>query len=214
MSSIHLKFFSTMRVIFALLFLALSSCTSHQSSTSSINSNLSSFLIFCKKFKPLHLPYSYRLTDLDSDKISGLKELDFNSNDTLFIKSKDMGKAFCYGLLTDTSHFYALIFLFPGDSYYPVMMTYSKNGELLSEENLIANGCSPDCGLKRYSINCKINKDFTINSSDTSIWEYRCDSLGQPIINTAFTWIDTKVGKVDSGGKIQLSHTTRQEIKN
>ena len=203
-----------MKLFYSLFFLLFLSCAEGNKTGNSAQSKANLFKLFLQKFETTQLPYQFRLTDVEPDKIDHLKSVDFNSIDSLFLPSKDIGKAFCKGILADTSHFYALIFLYPGDSYYPVLITYSKNGEIISEENLLANGCSPDCGLKRYSINCKINPNFTIMSSDTSIWEYRCDSLGQPILNSAFTWIDTKVGKVDSEGKIQLSQTTRQEIKN
>ncbi len=77
---------------------------------------------------------------------------------------------------------------------------------------MIANGSSEDCGLKYYSINCIVNKDYSIFCSDTVIWDYFCNENG-PIPNTAETWIYFKKGKVFEDGKISLDKTQKLTSK-
>lgn len=171
------------------------------------------FQQFLKKFKPVNLPYIFRFTDKEADNIEKLEVLNSKSSDTLFVVSENLDGVYCYGYLSDTSKFYSLIFMFPADSYYPYLITYSKEGNLISQNNLLANGCGLDCGLNRFSENAIVNKDYSIYCADTVVWDYFCDSVG-PIPNSGMTWIDYKKGKVSRTGKITMSKTQRLEIKN
>ena len=198
-------------IISILLLLFVTACDTNTNRTHEKKSRSQLFQAFLKKFKPIDLPYVFRLTDKDNDNVYGLESTDPKSTDTLFIKTEYLSELYCVGYLTDTSKFYSLIFKFPADSYYPVLVTYTKDGQIISQENILANGCGADCGLHSWSENAIVNKDFSIFCSDTVKWEYFCDSIGEPIPKSAETWIYYKKGKVRGNGKIDISET--QEIK-
>ena len=202
----------TLIVIFLLLFVTACETKTNQTDKSVTRNEL--FHAFMKKFKPVDLPYVFRLTNKDVDNVDGLERINPMSTDSLFLKTEYMTAAFCFGYLTDTSKYYTLIFKFAADSYYPVLVTYTKDGEIISQDAILANGCGDDCGLYFWSENAIVSKDFSIFCSDTSRWEYFCDSIGEPIPNSAETWIYYTKGQVKSNGKIVISKTKEIKIKN
>lgn len=202
-----------MKQILALLLLTLSlSCSNSDKKSASTRSDL--FIQFLKKFKPVEFPYVFKFTDKIEVKYDNLQKLNSHSNDTLFVKDEYIDEVYCFGYLKDTSKFYSLIYLFPADNYYPVLITYSKKGEIISKESLIAVGCNYDCGLQSFSENSIINRDYSIYCADTVVWEYFCDSIGNPISNTTETWIRYKRGKINKNGKIIMSKTNEIKRKN
>lgn len=172
------------------------------------------FRLFLKKFKFIDLPFDYRYVDfkevLDLDK---MPTIDVNSSDTLFVKTEYSEGIRCYGILPDTSKYFSLIYFYPADSYYPHLINYDKNGKQIDQTSLIVNGCGEDCGLQYCSETCIIQKDLSITCADTVIWEYFCDSLGEPIPNSGIVWINTKTGQLTSTGKIKMTADQHEEKK-
>lgn len=168
-------------------------------------SNNTTFRHYLKKFKPVELPFTYtdnyagKSVDMDQ-----LFSLDNKSNDTLFLKSDYLEEIKCLGMLPDTSEFFALIYLYPAEDYYPQIVTYDKKGTIIDEASLLAVGCGSDCGLSSCSQIAMINKNLSIFCADTLIWEHMCDSLGQVIPNSSQIWINTKSGQISNKGKLML----------
>jgi hypothetical protein len=178
-------------------------------------SDLETFRKFRNKFKVIDLPFVYRQADfkdgLDFEKLPTIKK---ESSDTPFVKSDYPDGVKCYGLLRDTSKYFAFISFFPGDSYFPVLTTFDRNGKFIGHTSLIANGCGGDCGLQYCSMSSIINKDFSIFCADTVKWEYFCDSLAEPIPNSDIIWVDSKKGHLQSDGSIKMRKQTHEEFKN
>ncbi|MFC5272149.1 hypothetical protein [Adhaeribacter terreus] len=163
------------------------------------------FSDFIKKFKPVELPFIYRLSSNDSVRVdfSKLAKLNAHSTDTLFLKAEYLDEIFCYGILPSTSNFYALIYLFPADDFYPVLVTYSKQGEVISQEPLTIKGCTSDCGLTYCSQTGLIDKNFQISSVDTIRYDFNCDDNGN-LVNEGLLMVDSNKGKVNIDGKINM----------
>lgn len=200
-------------LILTVLFLL--SCNNLATEKQTPNVALDPFRQFLNKFKIIDLPFVYRYVDFkeyfDLDK---MQHIDVNSSDTLFIKTDYSAEIKCYGILPDTSKFFSLIFFYPADSYYPQLITYDKKGKQIDKTSLIVNGCGVDCGLQYCSETAIIEKDLSILCVDTVIWEYFCDSLGEPILNSDIVWINTKTGKLTDSGKLKMTDDKHEEKKN
>jgi hypothetical protein len=162
----------------------------------------------------VELPYIFRTRYIDEPDFTGLRKTEFNSIDTLFIKARYSGEAYCYGFLSDTTRFFTLIYYFPADNYYPVIANYTKNGILLSKDSLVVRGCGSDCGLMDCSITAVINKDLTIYCTDSVKYDFFCDSLGVPIPNTKTILINERHYKLTKDGMIIKGREINKEIKN
>lgn len=195
-------------LIFGLTFSFLASCSSPTDNHSGEYSKTELFRQYIKKFRPIDLPFVFRESEVSSHDIESMAKFNGKSDDTLFLKTDYPDETHCFGVLKDTSKFYSLIYFFPADSYYPVLATYTKDGQLISKEGLIVNGCGGDCGLKSCSENGIINSDYSIFTSDTLVWDFFCDSLGEPIPNSAAIWVDKQVGKISKSGKITMDKKT------
>ena len=172
------------------------------------------FKTFLQKFKPIDLPFIYRETySSTSVDINNLPKLDSNSSDTLFMKSEFPDETHCYGILTDTTNFYSLIYFFPADTHYPVLATYTKTGKLIDKTDLLVNGCGSDAGLTYCSSTSIINKDLTVFCADTLKYDFICDSVGEKIPNSGEILIDTKKGRLTRSGKIIMGqiHNSKQK---
>ncbi len=172
------------------------------------------FRIFLKKFKPLDLPFIFRYGNegdiLDFEKMTAA---DPNSADSIFIKSDYLSSVKYYGMLKDTSKFFSLICFYPADSYYPMLITFDKNGNRIDETSLIVNGCGGDCGLEYCSETGIINEDLSIRCVDTVRWKFSCDSLGEPIPDSDIVWVDTKNGKITKNGKLIMKNEQQQKYR-
>ena len=165
------------------------------------------FQRFVKKFKPVDLPYKYKVTQTAGLKLDGLPRLSSWTEDTLFMRSDFMDDVSCYGYLRDTSSFFSMIYIFPSTNYYPVLVSYTKAGRLISHDDLIPNDVSMACGMRGYTLACLIDKDRTVYCADTIVWDYFCDRNGKPVPNSSCTWVDYRKGKMTDEGKILLSKT-------
>jgi len=200
-------------ILLTLIFVC--SCNNTKKQTmQTIQPESSTFKTFLQKFKPIDLPFIYRdsysLTLVD---INNLPKLDSNSSDTLFLKSEFPDETYCYGILTDTANFYSLIYLFPADALYPVLVTYTKTGKLIDKTYLSVNGCGSDAGLTYCSSTSIINKDLTVFCADTVKYDFICDSVGKEIPNSSEILIDTKKGRLTKNGKIIMGqiHNSKQK---
>jgi len=202
-------------IIILTMILACSCNNTKKQTVQAIQSENSLFKTFVKKFKPIDLPFTYRITSegLTVD-LNKMRKIDANSSDTLFLKTEFPQETYCFGMLKDTTNFYSLIYLFPAEDYYPVLATYTKSGKQISQINLIALGGGVDCGLTYYSTTGRINKDMTFFCSDTAKYEYMCDSLSDEIPNSAKNHINVKTGKVTKSGKIIENAIRQFEQKN
>ncbi|MBA9079878.1 hypothetical protein [Rufibacter quisquiliarum] len=216
------------KIIFALLVLVAASCgrSDNDKSTLSVEANTGDidskntsktntelFREFLKKFSPIGLPYVFRETSETSADYNGLQKLDKNSIDTLFANAEFFDETYCLGMLSDTSNYYALVFLQPASEHYPVLATYTKEGKLIGQEDLINGACGSDCGLVECTMTGIIKKDFSILSVDSIRYEYSCDTLGNPIPNSGELIVIRKSGKVQGNGEILMGKEKRTETK-
>jgi len=166
---------------------------------------------FIKKFHTIQLPFYFKGWNGNNIDESKLFALDFNTSDSLFFKRKGIAQElestiYGYGLLADTINFYSLIYFRQGEEIYPIICTYSKQGQLISNQSLLVYGCGSDCGLRYCSYTAQIDKNRSIYFADTLKYEYLCDSLNNPIPNTDSTFIHSRVGKIDDKGQISVSN--------
>ncbi len=186
--------------------IALFSCTSSTQKTAGIDA--SPFRLFLKKFRPLQLPLSLRLGELE---YKSLPQLDAKSADTLFIKNKD-GMGIFYGMLPDTTHYFGLVVLLPGGTdCYPVLKTFDKSGKLISDERLIDRGCGVAPGLDYCSSTGVIKSDLSIYCADT-IKMGKVDSTFKEIEGTVEYYCSYIEGKINRDGKIILSPEKRKNL--
>lgn len=136
------------------------------------------FRTFIKKFEMVHLPLHLRVHEGIS--LEGLQKIN-NKEDDAFLNSDN--KLYCYGILEDTQHIYSLILLYPADVMVPVIYNFEKGGKLISKMNLVNKGCLPDCGFRKCTSDCIIEKSGKITLIDTNDF-YLCDDFGEEIPNS------------------------------
>lgn len=170
------------------------------------------FNVFLKKFKKIDFPYIYRYPGSEEYGREKFK-LNQNSSDTLFIKTEYFDESYFYGYLSDTSNFFSLIYFLPAESLYPVLATYTKNGDLLNQESLIVYGCGSDCGLKYCSQTVTIRNDFMIEMVDSSKYEGECDEEGNYNPKGHKLYIHSKRGRIKKNGEIEMSKISTKVIK-
>ncbi len=193
--------------------LSIETKTDHTDSKLTSTENSELFRKFLKKFSTIELPYVFRETSDMSADYNGLQKLDKNSIDTLFAKTEFFDETYCLGMLSDTSNFYALVFLHPASEHYPVLATYTKQGKLIGQEDLLNGACGSDCGLVECTMTGIIKKDFSVLSVDSIRYGYYCDTLGNPIPNSGELIVIRKSGKVQGNGKILMDKEKRTETK-
>jgi len=206
--------------IFLLLTIVFVSCNNNGSNQN--NSDTSQLSItqklpindYIKKFTLVDLPFYFKGWNGNNIDDNKLFPIDKHSIDTLFFKGENEDIIFRYGLLADTTNYYSLIYFGKAEEKYPILVTYSKSGQLISKETLVVNGCGPDCGLTYCSYSALIRKDFSIYLADTAKYEGICDSLGNYLPNSDSTFVNSKIGLVDKNGFIKLDKEKRQATKN
>lgn len=207
-------------IIFLLSIVELASCnnndknqnindTSQLSSTQKLPINN-----YIKKFTLVDLPFYFKGWNGNNIDRNKLFPIDKYSIDTLFFKGENDDIIFRYGLLSDTENFYSLLYFGQAEEIYPILVTYSKSGQLISKENLIVNGCGPDCGLTYCSYSALIQKDYSIYLADTAKYEGICDNFGNYLPNSDSTFVISKIGFIDKNGVIKLKNEKRQATKN
>lgn len=196
-----------MKVFIILVSLSLLSCK--RSESPARVPITASFKTYITHFRPLDLPFTY--TDSDTTSIDNFYRINIHSTDTLFVKGDYLSEVVCFGMLNDTSEFYTLVYLFPAASNYPVIATYSKNGEVIDQKDIITNICGADEGLAYCSSTSIINTDLTIFAADTLKYVV-IDSLGQLTSKILQTIIHSRSGTISRDGKVTISESVRKEF--
>lgn len=188
--------------------IVFSSCSNNKSETiGNTNSpdTLVMFKQFIAKFNPLKYPF-VASTDCYYPDSNGVK---FDpANDSIFIESSALNIP--VGLLPDTADFYPVIYAAPTVCYLLILATYSKDGRLISEEQ-VSNGCGSDCGYT-------CSDDLTINSLQditivNNIEFFECDSAANETPGTWQKIIEIKKCSVDKNGNIKSEVSTTKETK-
>jgi hypothetical protein len=161
---------------------------------------------FMKKFKPLSLPLSIKTLDIQST--AAYRPI--SEKDSLFINSGYPNETWAYGMLPDTSGNIQLVWLAPAEIYDPVLTTFTKGGEKISEQHLGVGGCGSDCCFTCDEY-IYIKKDRSIYSVD-SIKSCTCDE-SRPKKNTMKRYIRYKTGKIGEDGRISLSGVLEKKLK-
>ncbi len=169
---------------------------------------INDFKRFIGKFRILTFPII-----LNDIKIEQNKQLPILfGSDTAFIntefKDTSLDKVLAYGLLSDTVKTFKVIWLTPAERYIPMLTTFSKSGQKISEDNLGVGQCGSDCC---YSCNetIKIYSDLTIYSAD-SIKSCVCDSSG-PKESTMRKYVIFKTSKIADDGKFTFTKATDKQ---
>ena len=185
------------------LFLCSLTNINHENNTSV------AFRQFIKKFRQLQLPVTLHYGEFES---MNLPVFDSQNIDTLFIKDNDTIDKY-YGILPDTNNYFGLIILYPaGYDYYPILITFDKIGNKISEEHLLNRGCGFAPGLDYCSSTGVINRDMTIYLADT-LKTVKLDSTMKPIDSTREYFCLYINGKINNSGKITMTGEQTKNIK-
>jgi hypothetical protein len=175
---------------------------------------ITSFRKYLKKLQIIQLPFYYKGWTDDKIDVGNLYTLDKNSNDTLFFDINDENIK-CYGVLSDTSNYFSIVYFKIGDAPVPILAIYSKVGKLLDKQELLCYGCGSDCGLEYCSYTAQITKTLDIYIADTAIYNGLCDSLQEDVVKKIdSTFINYKTGKIETNGKIMIGQMINVRKKN
>jgi len=207
-------------LIVATIFIAIISCTSSMVNTSknlecgfynfddSIKNNIkinsqTNILEFIKKFEVLSFPVIFS-KESNSAIFAKLQLYNSNGIDTLFVSDPNYLPLY-YGILPDTTHYYALIYLLSGIQGLPALLvTIDKSGKQISEEFLYCGECSASLLIENCSSSVTIYNDLSIHSID-SVTECERDKDLKIIENSIRLVTYHKEGKIDQNGKISFS---------
>lgn len=118
----------------------------------------------------------------------------------------------CYlGLLEDTSKFYYVIPMYPGDALCPLLYVFSKNGNLIDKSRLLIGTYGPDCGAYLYGYT-RINKDLSIFTQD-SLMAYKCDSHGNEYKDSLTIYVKSQKMQILNNGKVEQDKAIEKIIK-
>ena len=115
------------------------------------------------------------------------------------------------GLLEDTTRFYYVIPMYPGDDLCPLLYVFSKNGDLIGKSRLFIGNYGSDCGVSVFGYT-KINKDLSIFTQD-SLVTYNCDSIGKENRDSLTICLKSQKMRVLSNGKIEQDKAIEKIIK-
>lgn len=140
---------------------------------------------------------------MDATGLKQLHEDSFNPYNDLF--------CYAYKQLPANGKYIATISLGIGDSYVPILTTFTPEGKKIDSEILSVGGCGSDCGYTcdAYLI---INKDHTILAADT-ITSSECDSLGNIVPGTTEHYVMYQKGNILQNGDILLSGKIKEILK-
>ena len=165
-----------------------------------------SFGKFIKKFRTLSLPLTIKTLDIQST--SALRRV--TDKDTSFINSGYPNETWAYGMLPDTSENIQLVWLTPAEIYTPVLTTFTKGGQKISEKHLSVGGCGSDCCFTCDEY-IYIREDRSIYSVD-SIKSCTCDESG-PKKSTMKKYIRFMTGSIGQDGRISMTGVQEKKMK-
>ncbi|WP_205512021.1 hypothetical protein [Longitalea arenae] len=152
----------------------------------------------------MQLPLTIKTLEINDSTLPGLE-----GHDTNYIRNEYPGTRQCaYGLLPDTTNNYKIIWLLPAEIYAPILTTFSKQGQKLSEASLGVGGCGSDCCFE-CNETIIINKDLSIYSAD-SIKSCECDDNG-PKPETMRKYARVKTTKIGIDGHFTFSDIVEKD---
>jgi len=160
---------------------------------------------FIRKFKPMALPLTIKTLEIEP----GAAELKITDKDSLFIRTRFPNETRALGMLSDTSTTIQLLWLEPAEMYNPVLTTFTKSGQKISEQHLSVGSCGADCCFTCDEY-IYIRKDRSIYGVD-SIKSCVCDAKG-PNQRTMKRYIRYITGQIAADGKISLSKVREKNI--
>lgn len=161
---------------------------------------------FLKKFQPMALPLTIKTLDIEP----GTTERKITQKDSLFIRTRFPNETWALGMLSDTSTTIQLLWLEPAEMYNPVLTTFTKGGQKISEQHLSVGSCGADCCFTCDEY-IYIRKDRSIYGVD-SIKSCVCDEKG-PKKSTMKRYIRYVTGQIGADGKISLSKVQEKKLK-
>jgi len=201
--------------------LALSSCTEDQPKTKhhkkaaasgkkpSTDVNVSrklQFEKFIRKFRPMALPLTIRTLEIEP----GTAERKITDKDSLFIRTRFPNETWALGMLSDTTATIQLLWLEPAEMYNPVLTTFTKSGQKISEQHLSVGSCGAGCCFTCDEY-IYIRKDRSIYGVD-SIKSCVCDEKG-PRKRTMRRYIRYVTGQIATDGRISLSKVREKKLQ-
>lgn len=201
-----MKYFLLFVISFSLA--CSSSNKSEKGNSTKVNEKEALFRKFIKKFDLIGLPFKLRLHE--NIDISKMEEIAVNSSEFVFLDGNN--SHFLYGILPDTSNYYATILFIPADAMVPMLYVYSKKGELISKETLVAKGCALDCGVYKCTVDCFIGDNNEILLIDTNGY-YVCDDKGNELKESHHYFSLVKKGRIDSSGKIYMEELKEIDLR-
>ncbi len=148
---------------------------------------------------------SYNLAGLAEDK--NLQPLISDESDSMFFKKDYMPMGKIYGVYKDTSQFFLFITFYAAENYIPAIETFDKNGNRISSEQLLVNGCGAGCGYY-CTMTAEISKDLSFIAKDSVLF-YECDSLAKETPGTREHYVEYFTGKIDNTGRINREKTKK-----
>lgn len=189
------------RTIIVLTFYCL--LTSCNPNTGSDTDRKGKFTNFIGSLNQGNLPLVIRACSVDAS------HLPKPVNDSLFLAENFV--PYCtFKIGNDHTAVISLVFC---DCSIPYLTTFDENGNKIDEKLLGDTNCGgigPGFHCKEYM---SIEKDFSIYAADTIV-RAEVDSLQEDIKETVVKYVLYQKGKVLNTGKIELSDTLRQVLKN
>ncbi len=116
-------------------------------------------------------------------------------------------------MLPDTNYYYGLIVFSPADVFVPVLTTYDKKGNIISDESLSIGDCNGGGpGINYCSAIGVINSDLTIYCADT-LKTVDLDKTMKAIDGTKKYYCKFKKGKINKDGKIIMISEQKKSLK-
>jgi hypothetical protein len=161
---------------------------------------------FITKFKILKLPVTITPYGNLDDTLNGFYTM---PEDTIPLKEEVSSGHFVpakpYGLLPDTLNCFHLLWIYPNDVDEPILTTYSKTGEKISEEDLIVGNChTADAPCAWCNESVIIHENYTVYCADT-LNEGDCDNDSISVIY--------KTGIIPHLGKPIFTEEKKKKIK-
>ncbi len=172
------------------------------------------FKEFLNEFELIKLPYKFRCNRcLDCRNPMDRKQQ--KAFDTIkykkFAPSNEGLHSIDYYKRFETNDFHGLIFRYGGDDYFPVVVTYTKSGEKIAQNTLMAEGVG--AGLDYSTETGIIYKDLTIFCADTMLVDYQSDTTGKKKSNSYLLWVNTQKGRLLKNGNFQMDSIIHTEKK-
>ena len=105
-----------------------------------------------------------------------------------------------------------MILLYPADVVVPQLHTFSKEGKIIDQQELILSGCYMDCGWKKCTSDCFIDAQRNITLIDTSDF-FMCDEKGEEILTSREYFVQKMVIRMDESGNFIQGNYGKTDLK-